>query len=590
MRKALLKNCLAGALIAACLSVPAGGLATGAGQSDATGAAVIYLDQGSSWNDATRKDFYSRDQGSQMIPYAWLQALTTADGKPFLFDQFARYGYLPNPDTGLPIGFTTAGPAGHEVAGMTCSACHTRQIVVGGQQYRVDGGPAIVDFQALLVDLVDAVGRVRASNTAFETFATAVFHAKPSKKQLKDLRQEVDLWYLRENAMRNHAFPTPVWGMGRLDAVSMIFDRLAGLDLGKPPSYLIEKNILIADAPVRYPFLWNAPKQDYTQWPGFSANGSDIYGLARNTGEVMGVFGRFRPKKAPLRLFGINFINKGTPIETSVNFDGLLKLEDLVKQIGAPKWPWPVDQALADRGKAIYGRSTDQGGCVSCHGQTPGKKRIPFQSTWATPLLDVGTDTHEHEILVRESDAGVLKGANIPFLMPPLKSPTTTFSLLGVSVGGAILQSGSWVKALWGNLAVEQSDANPPKPSNDVKQALNDAFDDEAAAQTGTGKNVYESRVMYGIWAAAPYLHNGSVASLADLLKPADQRAASFAVGPYYDTQTVGLAAAQPGLSGVRVTTGCDKISSGNSRCGHEFGTTLPDEDKRALLEYMKTL
>jgi hypothetical protein len=122
-----------------------------------------------------------------------------------------------------------------------------------------------------------------------------------------------------------------------------------------------------------------------------------------------------------------------------------------------------------------------------------------------------------------------------------------------------------------------------------VKQALNDSFDDDAAAPTD-GKYRYESRVLYGIWAAAPYLHNGPVATLADLLKPADQRAASFLVGANYDTQAVGLAAAQPGLSGMRVTTGCDQRNSGNSRCGHEFGTSLPAADKLALLEYLKTL
>jgi mono/diheme cytochrome c family protein len=575
MRKVFLKTCLSGALLAAGLGVPA-----------SVGGQVTYLDQGSAWTDATRGDFYSRDQGSQMIPFAWLQALTTADGQPFLGDQFARYGYLPNPGADLPIGFTKAGSAGQEMAGMTCAACHTRQIVVGNQQYRVDGGPALVDFQALLVDLVDAVGRVRATNASFATFAAAVLGPNAPAKKVKQLRTDVDLWYLRENALRNNAFPTPVWGVGRLDAVSMIFDRLTGLDLGKPPSYLIESNIEIADAPVRYPFLWNAPKQDYTQWPGFAANGSDIYGLARNTGEVMGVFGKFRPKKSFFHLFGIDFIGKGTSHQQSTNFGGLLKLEDLVQKIGAPKWPWPVDQTLAARGKQIYNGSNS---CASCHGETPGKKRLPDQSTWATPLLDVGTDSHQYDILARESDPGVLTGAHIPFLMPPIKNPATSFSLLGVSVGGSILQSGSWVPAIWGNLIAGQQSSRGPTPSNDVKQALNDSFNDDAAAPTD-GKYRYESRVLYGIWATAPYLHNGSVASLADLLKPADQRAASFLVGPYYDTQAIGLAAVQPGLNGARVTTGCDQRNSGNSRCGHEFGTTLPDADKAALLEYLKTL
>ena len=577
MRKLILKSCAAASLVAISLALPAG-----------VGGQVTYLDQGSAWTDSTRSDFYGRDQGSQMIPLAWLQALTTADGQPFLGDQLARYGYLPNPGANLPIGFTSAGPAGQEVAGMTCAACHTRQIVVGNQQYRVDGGPALVDFQALLTDLVDAVGRVRATNATFASFAATVLGPNAPAKRVRQLRTDVDLWYLRENALRNNAYPTPVWGLGRLDAVSMIFNRLTGLDLGKPPSYLIEKNIMIADAPVRYPFLWNAPKQDYTQWPGFSGNGSDIYGLARNTGEVMGVFGTFRPKKSFFHLFGIDFIGKGATRQ-STDFDGLLKLEDLVQQIGAPKWPWPVDPVLAARGKLIYDGPQAQGGCVSCHGQTPGLKRIPNQATWATPLLDVGTDSHEYDILARESDSGVLKGAHIPFLMPPIKARATSFSLLGVSVGGSILQSGSWVPAIWGNLAASQTGPNAPKPSNDVKQAINDSFNDDAAAPTD-GKYRYESRVLYGIWAAAPYLHNGSVATLADLLKPADQRAASFLVGPYYDSQAIGLAAAQPGLNGTRVTTGCDQRNSGNSRCGHEFGTALPEADKLALLEYMKTL
>jgi hypothetical protein len=124
-----------------------------------------------------------------------------------------------------------------------------------------------------------------------------------------------------------------------------------------------------------------------------------------------------------------------------------------------------------------------------------------------------------------------------------------------------------------------------------VQQAL-DELEASQVVQCNIPDKVfpYESRVMQGIWAAAPYLHNGSVPTLADLLKPAAERPASFAVGPYYDTFKLGLAADQPGTTYVRVTTGCDDRNSGNSRCGHEFGTTLSPGDKRALLEYLKVL
>ena len=95
---------------------------------------------------------------------------------------------------------------------------------------------------------------------------------------------------------------------------------------------------------------------------------------------------------------------------------------------------------------------------------------------------------------------------------------------------------------------------------------------------------------MQGIWAAAPYLHNGSVPTLAELLKPAAQRIKQFKIGPAYDTVNVGLAVEQSQFNSTLTTTGCADLNSGSSDCGHEFGTQLPDAEKKALLEYLKTL
>ena len=158
-----------------------------------------------------------------------------------------------------------------------------------------------------------------------------------------------------------------LWGIGRLDAVSMIFNRLAGLDLGPPPSYAIEGNIKIADAPVRYPFLWNAPRQDYTQWPGFSPNGNALLGLVRNTGEVYGVFGYLHPRKDFAGQADLHSVN-------SANFKGLNRLEELLWKMGPPKWPWPVDGALVARGGQLSPTN-----CGSCHDIRPG----------AVPLIDL---------------------------------------------------------------------------------------------------------------------------------------------------------------------------------------------------------
>jgi len=43
---------------------------------------------------------------------------------------------------------------------------------------------------------------------------------------------------------------------------------------------------------------------------------------------------------------------------------------------------------------------------------------------------------------------------------------------------------------------------------------------------------VFESRVLHGVWATAPYLHNGSVPTLWELLKPPAARVSSFKIGP----------------------------------------------------------
>ena len=100
----------------------------------------------------------------------------------------------------------------------------------------------------------------------------------------------------------------------------------------------------------------------------------------------------------------------------------------------------------------------------------------------------------------------------------------------------------------------------------------------------------YEARVLEGIWATAPYLHNGSVPTLAELLKPAAERVSSFKIGPAYDTTNLGLAVDQTKFDYTLKTTDCSERNSGNSRCGHEFGTTLSPGDKKALLEYLKIL
>ena len=550
------------------------------------------VDQGPNWTLDTRARFYSQDQGSRIMPVRWMKALKQPNGDPFLANNLTRYGYLSNdenPTSILPVGFTASGPVGGEVIGMTCAACHTRQIEVAGTAYRIDGGPAIADFQSFLADLDTAVNTVINDPKAFQGFAGAVLGQPATPEDQAQLMTDLQAWYLRYHTLMWKALPVDKpWGPSRLDAVAMIFNRLTGLDIGPPPSYLIPDNIRTADAPARYPFLWNAAIQDMTQWPGFADNGNDLLALARNLGEVYGVFGVFRPRQDP----SIPFLQVDYITGNSANFDGLGKLEDLIKKIGPPKFQWPINEPLAKQGKTIFERETAQGGCQACHGIKEGPIRLFDQKTWVTRIMDVGTDGREHDLLGRDAQSGVLSGASIPSLTKPLKQNDTAFNILSTSVVGSILQA-PFAEELQAQarLSVAPSGRRVSRTAGFLSltpqmQQLQGAF-----KAPPTTQYKYEARVMQGIWAAAPYLHNGSVPTLADLLKPAAERPASFMVGPAYDPVGVGLAKVQTKFNYTLHTTDCADRNSGNSRCGHEFGTTtLTAAEKLALLEYLKEL
>ena len=338
--------------------------------------------------------------------------------------------------------------------------------------------------------------------------------------------------------------------------------------------------------PARYPFLWNASIQDRIQWPGFAPNGSPIFALTRNTGEVLGVFGRFHPQKT---LFGVDY-----KAGSSIQLPGLWNLETLITKIGPPAFPGKVDAGLAQKGAAIFARAgANEPSCDSCHGIAPGGLRPPSLETWRTPVQDVGTDTREWQVLGRKVDPGVLAGAFVPLSFPPDHLPTADVPaamLLKVAVLGAIVdQLPSLIQAKADLSAYGLPPTTSPPDIADLLNWLRDPTD--LPKPPPPGSFPYESRVLQGIWAAAPYLHNGSVPTLADLLKPAADRPASFPVGRAYDLTRLGLAATQPaGPTSTLTTTGCEARNSGNSRCGHEFGVWLSPDDKAALLEYLKTL
>jgi mono/diheme cytochrome c family protein len=492
------------------------------------------------------------------MPYEWAKALKLSNGQSFLSQLTSSYGYIPNPVSpsnpeGLPIGFLVANPGtNNQQLSMNCAACHTRQIEVAGNKYRIDGGPAFSNLYALFQGIDLIVGNTLSDQAAFDAFQAAV------QVPAETLREQLNTWYTPYNTLMTRSLPTEHWGIGRADAVAMLQNRVSGLDIGPIENQnIIASNIAVAAQPVRYPFIWNSGKQDFTQWAGTSINGDATYAFSRNTGEALGVFALFKPRRDPAVVGGVNFL-----IENSVKYETVNNIQTLVDQIGPPKWPWPVDNAMVLKGKGLY-----EINCTSCHGIKQGQPRPGNPYTWATPVQNVNTDSSYYKNFAvgkGTSDSGILTGLTIPFSNPISTVPASgaaIVSLFDVANSSALVQLNPLI-----NLSIKAPERT---------------------------EGSFESKVLQGVWSSAPYLHNGSVPTLAALLTPSASRPTSFQVGPVYDTTNVGLATDQPGGSAtVRVTTDCATMN-GNSNCGHEgpgFGTDLTPDEKKALIEYLKTL
>jgi hypothetical protein len=608
----MIRRSLAVARFAACALVVAMLVAAAnkaeAQQATAAAAApeLSYASQG--WSEVDRDTFYTTSQGSHMMPYAWFRALRRLDvDEPFSADQLQRYGYLPNdrPNNvnGLPVGFVIDDASGQ--LGMTCAACHTGQLEYqkGSVTHalRLDGAPSNADFQQFLTDLTAASRETLAQSDRFGAFAKAVLGTGYTPAKAARLKSDFGAWVKQFGEFMDASLPTPPWGPGRLDAFGMIFNRVAARDLGVPA------NFKRADAPVSYPFLWNATVQDHTQWTGGVPNGLYIQGLARNTGEVFGVFADFKPRIVVPNTRHIPAVIRYKA--NSADFAGLQTLEEKIATLQPPPWPrdiFSLDDQLAEKGKPLFDAN-----CGQCHAEKPSPLLI---HAWATPVMSVGTDPKMALKAEGTSDPGLYTGA----LMPPpaigarFANPAKTTDILAGAVVGSLLDeaflplpitpdklatSGVWRairKDLADLLPAEKLDdlVNPKlgfvkELSTRIKARLSNLYSKPPSADAGAA---YEAHVLRGIWATAPYLHNGSVPNLWVLLSPAKERKPSFMVGSrVFDPKNVGYSTDEsPFKNGTFVAD--PQNANGNGNGGHEYGTDLTPVERWAIIEYLKTL
>jgi cytochrome c5 len=557
------------------------------------------------WNEQRRIEFWYTTQGSRLMERKAFEELMTEDGKikfsspenltKFKFleaKQFVRDWATKPPKEELPmIGFARdPGEKGVEWVGLTCAACHTAAIQLGkdGPICLVEGGPTMADFESFIKALDKAVGKALPGATSAST---------PALKYTQTLLKS----YLE-----------PAWkteyGYGRVDALGQIHNRLF-----KPKDNAKAKTP--ADAPVSYPHLWGTPSLSHVQWTAVASNEGDLGPLGRNVGEALGVFGQLDILKRPSLTT--------LPSHSSIHVANLRNLENWVKVLEAPAWPvqfGEVDAAIAESGKEVY-----QKHCIVCHAiaekptdekvlipvsrhklETTTKKEVGVDAAspptgaaewkkWAKALeaSPIGTDPHlANQSRERAEQKSVLENhllentdkLDVLELGPKLAkkfSPGTKSSLLLVKAVGLTINGKE--QALFKPLTVFEA-----------ADQLGRAWLQDVDPQ-------YKARPLNGIWATAPYLHNGSVPTLWDLLNPrwekaepipdaskGDFRPQSFEVGcRQYDPERLGFVTSCPGESTFTFET---KGVKGNSNQGHLWGTKLSPEDKRALLEYLKKL
>jgi mono/diheme cytochrome c family protein len=121
-------------------------------------------------------------------------------------------------------------------------------------------------------------------------------------------------------------------------------------------------------------------------------------------------------------------------------------------------------------------------------------------------------------------------------------------------------------------------------------------FAERLRAQVQADPAGYVAPPLNGLWASAPYLHNGSVPTLWHLLRPDERPTVWRRTSRDLDSQRVGLDVETwdelpaEARSWTERREYFDTRQHGKSAAGHDFPARLSEPQRTALLEYLKTL
>jgi hypothetical protein len=561
------------------------------------------LNLGQCWSQEDLRRFYGTSFGSQLVPYDLVMPLVLAEPDPagtgyyrFAAESFfdkahieERWRFLPmeesdwdershvNRDdikTGWPLGFViderTSGKWDWqgEWVGMTCAACHTAQIEATDAndktkkwKLRVAGGPSLADVNRFMLDLRHSLTAVyedgvrkrggAGGKTEFDRYVERherMFGPEDRTKLLARLRTAVyerDLWHIW------NAPPRPA-GFARLDAFGVIYNDVMRMTDRKPVG------ASDVSAPVSFPFLWHFSSHNRTQWNG----SGPAVSLLVNVAATLGIFGKYDPQ--------MGWFQDPTTADwfedpSTARLDKLRELQALLDRLRSPKWP---DHILGEpeADKVARGRALFESKCRGCHAEQPRGEDLGRVYVTMVPAQTIQTDpsmaenAHRRELedpngRHRQKASAAVAGATFDILFS-LNHPADTLAFLG---------------ELYAALLLPKRDLLPSGPPE-----------------------AYKARPLEGIWATAPYLHNGSVPNLYEVLLPEAGRTKQFCVGSReFDRVRVGFIA--PDKKDACEAAGffwLDTTLEANRNTGHDGPSLGVQGEKqiRDLVEYLKTL
>lgn len=378
-----------------------------------------------------------------------------------------------------------------------------------------------------------------------------------------------------------------------------------------------------ANAPVSYPFLWGTPQHDYVQWNGIG-NNAGLGALGRNVGQVIGVFATLDwgeetglsvssllDSISGSKELGLKHVN----YQSSINVRNLARIEEQLTKLQPPKWHkklfGKLNKNKKRKGKEIYKKYCQE--CHALHAAHNERERDNSNrkiTAHFSSLDNIKTDkSMAINAIERKGFAGFVRhqyvdtpvGKKIVHHKAPIAELLTLSAASVVATPNYdknfIIRWSDWVYDLFVSFFT-----NPIKSSIKVGN-----YNPSTTAKPYDSLLAYKARSLHGIWATAPYLHNGSVPTLYDLLLPKklkndtkgdeSYRPDKFMVGSRsFDTKKVGFKSQN--YKGFEFDTSLP----GNSNAGHEYaagrtpqvnGEVLPalnTAQRLDLLEYLKSL